>query len=410
MKTKLVAVTSILFLVFFASGCQSGGTGGTETGTTDSGKVDPTVLGGRIEASASTLVPYIAASEVGALKLSDLSALTFGTDEEWSTYLDPDNAYLLTDVFGNPDEEPRVVTKIRVLLDQFRSTVEGIFSEDPEFACLGGSSLSSEGTGDTIEIAFYGATPNGTAENRFFDCLSHGSDHEENEETILYGEDGDGIVRFVTMFDQTSTNTEEVATRGISVRIRSVIYATYGERSEEGNTVTYLDLQYAQATSYNGIDETFGSSDDVIFKSRSRISGRVVLDASGEPVSGSGDFAVTKYDRGGSNITVTKTLGRGNFGDNQFSLFKIESNAGDLSDLSRTFCIQMAVGDSGLPGNALSENCSDFEGSYAWGDVTIPFTLTPEIEEAFDEKPFFEGDDSDLIADDGNNFTIPTFE
>ena len=106
---------------------------------------------------------------------------------------------------------------------------------------------------------------------------------EEDSETTVYGENSSGTLRIAIMSDTSETNTEEVATRGDTRRIRSVTYATYHEASESSETVGYLDLQYAQSTDYNGVDDAFATSDDVIFKSRSRIVGRVIFDLLEEP-------------------------------------------------------------------------------------------------------------------------------
>lgn len=396
----------LLLMTAVFSGC--GGEGGTETGTTNG-------VAARIEAAGDALIPSLDASgisEQASLPAPFLRKAVDGTADDWETYLDPDNAYVLTDVFGSPDETPAVVTKIRVLLEHLAGNVQTVFSQDPLYLCEGGTALADS---DQIELAFYGLVANGDASNRAFDCQS-GSDviESDDDETIIYGEDAAGVVRIATMSDSTSVNTEESSTRGDQKRIMAVNYATYAETTEADGDVVYVDLQFAHGSSYNGVDDEFGTDDDVIFKSRSRITGRVVFDLDGNASVGAGDFTVTKYDEsqdaeGNINTTVTKTIGRGSFGQGAYSLFKVDSNVWTLEDLDGTFCIQMPAEDTGLPTAADSANCTALETAFAWGSASFPFTPAPMLDETFDSKEFFEGDDTDMVANDGSNFTIPTY-
>lgn len=397
------------------SGCGGGGEiGGTETGTTESG-LDTSQVASRLEAGGSALVPSVAASAVDASLSPGLVTRVAGSSTEWDLYLDPDNAYILTDIFGDPDEDPRVVTKIRILLEQFGDTVEGLFSRDPDITCLNATPLAE---GDTLEISFYGDISNGASDNRYFDCLTdesaHGTDTGERDETILYGRDSSGVIRIATMSDDTSANAEETATRGDEKRIMAVVYSTYSEAVEEGATVIYLDLNFTHVSSYNGPDDTFDTDDDVVFKSRTRITGRITLDANGEIVDANGEFTGTKYDRGPTPqgipfILVTRTVGRGSFGDGDFSLFKVDSDVDAVANIDRTFCIQAPADDSGLPAFSDPANCSASETAYAWAGSAFPFTISPELDQVFEEKPFYEDNDTDLIDDDGSNFAIPTY-
>ncbi|MBI2340261.1 MAG: hypothetical protein HYU99_07855 [Deltaproteobacteria bacterium] len=402
MKITYLALGVIFWLAF--AGCQGGegGVGGTETGTTDAGEIDTTDIGSRIDSAASALVLSVTESDANPSESPALKALADGTSGEWDTYLDADNSYVLTDIFGDPDEGFAVVTKIRVLLDQFAQTVDGLFAEDPDVTCEGAEALEE---GDTLDIAFYGEISNGAADDRLFDCQSVSED-----ETLLYGIDATGVVRVVQMSDRTSDNTEGAETRGDTVTIRSVVGSTYGEQEEEGITVAYLDLQYTQATVYNGVDDSFDTSDDVVFKSRSRITGRVELDADGNPALGTGDFTVTKYDESGGVVTVTKSIGRGSYGAGDDSLFKIDSNVSSLDDIPGTFCVQMPEDGTAVPAYADPANCTALETAFAWDDAVFPFTLSPDIDGTFDDNPFFEGDDTDLISNSGDNFTIPEYE
>lgn len=402
---KTIKTILILLSVFFLIHC---GAGGTETGTTDAEGIDTGTIGTKVKEIASTLVPEVTASSVEASLSKGGSFLIDGTSGEWDTYLEPGTSTVLTDIFGDPDVEPNVVTKIRVLLDQLEVTFDDLFGLDPAYSCTGGSALSE---GDSIEIAFYGNISNGTAEDRFFDCQYEDSD---NNETIIYGQDSDGIVRVVAMSDNTSMNTEETATRGNTIRLLIVTYATYAEQTTDGVTTGFLDLQYAQATLYSGVDGDFNTGDDVVFKSRSRITGEAVLDNTGNPTVGMGDFTVTKHDEGVNddlstfNIT-NKTTGRGSYDAGDFSLFNIDSDLSTLVDIPGIFCIQQPEDGSGVPQYAEADNCSALETSFAWGEETFPFDFSPSLEEVFEDKPFFEGNDMDLIANDGSNFEIPVF-
>lgn len=391
----------ILMMILGATACE--GEGGTETGST---------FGTKISAAADALVPEVLQSAVSE-NVSETRAAVDGTAEEWVTYLDANNAYVLTDIFGSPDEAPAVVTKIRVLLEQFGNNMDGFLSRDPDIACEQGELLSE---GDSIEIAFYGTISNGTADDRFFDCIATDGVHESDDDEItLYGEDLNGVLRIVTMTDSTNANEEEVETRGDEVQIVSVVSSNYVEVDEDGVTIAYLDLQFTHSSAYSGVDNALETDDDMYFKSRTRITGRVVLDENGEPDVGAGDFTSTKYDSSVDNLdvrntTITKAVGRGNYGSGEFSLFKVDSNVWTVDELDGTFCIQMPADDSGLPSNTDATNCTAYESAMAWGTAVFPFTISPALSETFDANLFFEGNDADLISDSGDNFVIPTYE
>lgn len=204
-------------------------------------------------------------------------------------------------------------------------------------------------------------------------------------------------------------NTADVEIRGEDTLQRQVIYTTYSEESEGEDTVAYLDLQYNQSSLYEGADGAFNTDDDVVFRNRSRITGRTVLNDEGEPTMGTGDFIVTKHDVSDYDI-ITKTIGRGSYGESEYSLFKINSDASSLAGLGRTFCVQVPDNGTSIPGYADPANCVDLETTYAWETAAFPFTLTPSVDETFDDKSFFEGNDTDLVASDGSNFTMPVYE
>lgn len=399
--------TLFLFLCVLLSHAHCGGSSsvsGTETGSTTSG-VNTSTLATRVESVADSLVPSMNASSSSSSLSAMTRLITFGSDEDWATFIDEDNSYLITDVFGGEEEAPEVVTKIRVLLGNLQGTLESLFSTDEDFSCTGGSVLDE---GDTLEVAFYGELSNGTSDDRLFDCTNTGS----NDETFLYGQDSDGVVRIVEMSENTSTNTEQTETRGDTTQFYQSIFTTYAEATESEQTVVYLDLQYVQATVYNGLDDEFGTSDDVVFKSRTRIVGRATLDDDGNVSSSTGDFSVIKYDEGvnedESTYTITtQTFGRGGYEDGEVSLFRIETDASAAADSSGTFCLEHATDT--LPSATDTAECESLEEAFAWEDAEFPFTVSPSLEEVFESNVLFEDDDEDLIANDGSNFTIPTY-
>ncbi|MBI4412614.1 MAG: hypothetical protein HY541_09045 [Deltaproteobacteria bacterium] len=410
MKITYLALGVIFWLAF--AGCQGGGdVGGTETGTTESG-LDTSTIGGKIEATASALVLSVEASDGDASVSPALRAAVDGTSDEWDTYLEDDNVTVLTDVFGSPDDEVAPVTRVRVLLDDFRNTVEGIFSEDPNIDCTGATALNE---GDSLEMAFYDPISNGTTDDRYFDCISE-QDEEDSHYVTLYGADSSGVVRVASMYDVTGDNIWYPEERGNFLQNLQVVIASYGESEEEGTTVGYLDLQYAQASIYSGLDDDIAAEEDnILFKSRSRITGRVELDADGNPVVGTGDFIVTKYDRGINEDDsiweiTTKTGGRGSFGTGEYSLFTIESDMSSVEDIPGTFCVRMPEDGTELPAYADAANCTALETELAWGEASFPFTLSPDVDATFEDNALFEGDDVELISNTGDNFSIPTYD
>jgi hypothetical protein len=412
-RMKVIKI-SLIFIIIFASflvhcgSTSSSSTGGTETGTTDSGTdtVNVTTLSVTLEAVATTLVPDIASSSSSS-SLSSSFALTYADSDDFSNFLEDDSSYVITDVFGAADESPAVVTKIRVLLDSFASNLEDLFANDSEFSCTSGDSLDE---GDTIDVAFFGELENGTSDDRYFECII-----DVNDETILYGQDSSGTVRVVAMSENTAVNEEQTDTRGDTTSFHQVVFATYGESSSSttDDTAGYLDLQYVQATVYSGVDDEFGTSDDVVFKSRSRITGTAEVDDSGSVTSGTGDFVVTKYDEGVNDddstyTNITQTMGRGSYGDGEVSLFSINTDVSDtLEDSSGTYCIEHSATD--FPSTVDSTECEALETDYAWTDADFPFTLSPTISADYETNEFFAGDDTDLISNSGDNFTIPTY-
>lgn len=403
-----LALGFIITIMACAATTESALTGGTETGSTD-----PDTNAAHIGSAAEALVLSVEDSGSGSSLSAALTRYVIdGTSADWDLYLDSDNSYVLTDIFGSADVEPRVVTKLRVLIDQFQGTVDTLVGRDPDFECDEAEALSDQG--DTIEISFYGEIDNGAADDRAFDCVVNENETEGEEVVIVYGVDDDGAIHFAKMGDSLQTNTQETATRGDQTQFYVVKHSTYAEVDEGGETVGYLDLNFSHASVYNGPDDAFGTADDVVFKSRSRITGRVTLDDDGDITGGAGEFNVIKFDAGQnqSNSTyeiVTQTMGRGDFTSGGYALFAVDSDVDGVEDADGTYCIQTPTDGSGLPLYADATNCTALETAFAWGTATFPFDLAPAIAATFEDNDFFKGDDVDMIETDGGNFTLPTY-
>lgn len=415
MKARDLALFGVFTFFFFVfvllAGCTS--KGGTETGTTGTVPFDTLTVGTKIQSIASAMVPDINAGEAESAA-NVLGEIAYGTADDWAVYLQSMNVTVLSDIFGDPDVEPRVITKIRVLVEEFVTQLQSVVDVDPDFECAGGSVLDA---GDTIDIAFYGSISNGTSGDRYFSCVGDFSGTDENGaqyvNTKLYGIDSSGLLHFVYMWQYDGPNSNPSASSASTARELRVVYATYAEESKEIGTEGYLDLQSSAIVIYGGDDDQLLTPDDVIFKARSRITGQASLDDDDNVQIASSDFTVTKYDKGfggtmeGEWNIITMSLGRGSYGDGDHSIFRIDNNQSTLSDVAGTYCIKYHA--STLPSYADSANCESYETSYAWSGSTFPFTITPALEQDFESKPFFQGNDTDMIANDGSNFTIPDY-
>ena len=391
---------------------KSGITGGTETGTTETGtaglKVNSKNLSEKIQAAAGALVPNIKSSGILNSSVSkSLSKLNYGSKSDWSKYLEKDRINILIDIFGDPDEWPQVVTKLRVLMRGVANTVEQIFGYDSSNTCHGGKKLEDS---SQVTIPFFGKIDNGTVKDRAFDCFT-----TQGSSDIVYGIDASGVGRIAIMSDITDKNTESVATRGSKKQIQQIAFVTFGEKTESRTTVVYIDIQYAQFTQYSGADNIYGTGDEVDFKSRSRITGRVGLDDDWKPVFATGDFRVTKFDRGINTdksrwASGTKYGGRGSFDDDAYFLFTIDSNMNPLVNLQHDFCIQADETGKTLPDQVGDKFCKDLEKKFAWGDTKLPFDLNPDLNKIYENNELYERNDTDLIADDRGNFVIPVYK
>lgn len=407
---RTVSVLSMLLLSLAIINCSSSSTSVTDDTTDDTSDSDTTTttidaenVAVHVEAAASALLPDITTSDEPSL----VKAVTYGDSTAWDTYTSEINSVYLEDIFGNNESGP--VTQVRVLISQFAGDVlEYIFSTDPDADCTDATALTSDS--DTIDITFYGAIDNGTSDNRFFRCYVGGETGG-----VVYGVDNDGVIHVAYAETDNSENDELPEVRGDRVAIMQVVMAQYAETTEDDVSVAYLDLQYTHATIYNGTDGDFDADDDNMeFKSRSRITGRITLDSDGNPEDATGDFQVTKYDSSQNEsleryTNVTKTIGRGSYGSGDASLFKIDSDS--FPEIPGTFCLQTpSEGTSTIPEFAESTECTALEVNFAWGDATFPFDLSPALDADFDDKEFFEDDAETLIASDGSNFTIETYE
>lgn len=456
-KNEIKFLSLIAVLLIFM-GCNSmpvglsssAATGATDTGSTDPGPIgsndtdglDASQMSARMGVVANALVPDISTTDADP-SLSYLSFLTdevsegdvseddddllmddvlldyYGTEDAWADYIkgnDGNNIWLITDIFGDPDEAPAVVTKIRVLLDAFEHQMKLLYSHDPKIECVGAELLDEENTiNNTIEVAFYGEIDNGTTEDRFFDCIKRMDNPEgdNNKAFILYGYDAEGVMRIVNMSEMTynidTTDQYYVPERGKLGKLFQVVMVTYAEDQSDAGTKGYLDLKYAQATIYLGQDEA-DPFDNVVFKSATSITGEAELDSDNHVISGQGDFSVTKYDRGVNSsdnsvwTQTTQTIGRGGYDDGDFSLFRINSTASQLEDPDQIFCLEHEEG--ALPSYTDGSNCASLVDDYPW-TTEFPFDLEPKIEKIFAEKPFIEDDGVDMISDSGDNFAMP---
>lgn len=386
-------MAGLLITLPLTAGCSA--TGGTETATTDS-------VGLYVQQTASALVPLIDTSEATGLN----AALTYGSSSDWDVYLLGDNIVYLEEIFGDPNSGFSVVTKTRVLLNQLENTIEGITTSDPTFIC---EDAVVKDFGATLDVAFYGSISNGAENDRYFDCLS-----QDGGTTTIYGQDATGTIRVVQMQDSTETNTESPEIRGDEVTIKSSVITAFHEETIVDEVNASIDLQYVQATIYNGADGNVNAQgDNVLFKSRSRITGKVTIDALGNVTSGAGQFAVTKYDQsptdGSPVIATTETLGRGNPGTGAF-LFKINSTSGTMNTVPGTFCVQSSTSVTGTPTLIDSSNCTAYETSVPWDTADFPFTLSPVIANTFENETVFDGNSTtEMITNTGSNFTIPTY-
>jgi hypothetical protein len=331
------------------------------------------------------------------------SRTTYSEATDWDTYTSEDNGAYLEEIFGDPDSGAATVSKIRVLLEQYAASVENIVTMDPDFTC----EVSEEFSGsDTIDVAFFGTVSNGTEGHRYYSCV-----YQDDGEAALYGS-ADGVVRFIQMQHGTSTNTEEVETRGDEMTLSQVVMVAYAQEEVDSITTAYLDLQYAQATIYEGADgDVLETDDNILFKSRSRITGTTVLSADGAISSPAGDFTITKYDKSltPEDQPYTSTIqihGRGDLTESAYFLLSVTGINADLPGETQTFCLSST---SLLPDAAESTNCTTYETAYAWGSTTFPFTLDPAIPATYDGISFFENDATGMIADDASNFEIPTY-
>lgn len=430
-KVKFFGVLFLSFLLIAGIGCGSSATGDNgeetngdeqnteeETGdnTPTAVEIDTSTVSAKIADGMSALIPTVTVAGLSEMISLLPKAVTYETADTWAnTYLTDDYSYLLTDIFGDPDEVPAPATRIRVVSGNVENRFEEIFTADPDITCEGlGTDILNEG--DEIDIAFYGSIANGTEEDRFFDCVIPDDGHGQ---AIIYGKDADENIRVVVMSVSEGVNEIDPDIRGDAVEFYSVIYATYGEVSEtvevedENDTVYsgFIDIQYTQATIYNGADNNFDETDDnVLFKSSTRIAGKIEYSTEDNVTldSAEGDFKVIKYDSSPGFQTTTQTAGRGSFGSSEYAIFRIETDNDALADAEGIYCIQQSADVEGVPAAVdETENCEPLEAQYAWGEDAFSFDLSPAIEAAFEDNELFT--ETDLIADNGSNFTIPEY-
>lgn len=401
---KISAIMLIGFVLLLVAAC---GKGGTETGTSD--PIDATLIGSLIQGAGSALVPDV--DESGIAGNESAKEVSYRPGEDFSAYLEGNNVIFLTNIFGPKGGLNAPETRIRVQLDWYQTILDSVFGEDPNITCAGATLLDE---GDSIDVPFFGGISNGEALDRRFKCIVErelGGSQTGIQKT-LYGSDASNVVRVVHMQQTLTQTSASMSQYGSEYRGKIVVESVYSREDGIDGGGAYLDHQYAQALVYNGADHEFDTADDVIYKNRSRITGRVTLDANNTAGMGRGDFTITKYDlnpqsEGSPVLNITKTIGRGAYNTGDYSLFDIDVNAPNMSDKAGIYCIKSSPG--ALPSYAGALNCTGYESQVPWSGYSFPFDLSPAIDELFESKQFFEGNDTDLISNSGDNFIIPDY-
>lgn len=401
MKTPFAHIWFLLSLSLAVAGC---GKGGTETGTTE--PIDPQILSSRIETVGSALVLSVEAG--GDSDASASKDIAYRSSADWDVYLESGNITALTDIFGPSTTVSPPESRVRVVLHEYQVLIDSVFSTDPSLECQGSERLDE---GDTIPIPFFGEIPNGSAGNRYFQCVREWWPGQK----MLYGQDSTGVLRIAYM--KESTEAVSAGTDpdwGDTFRSRSVIQSSYAESTVAGVTHASLDLQYAKALLYNGTDRTFDTVDDYLNRNRSRITGSAELNASGVATAGGGDFTVIKcsqhLDAGDQlRTSLTNAIGRGNAVAGGHMLFNIDVDATALEGLAGIYCLASGS-DATPPAYADPANCSSLEDAVPWSDDAFPFPISPEIDEPFEAQAFYQANDTDLISATGSNFTIPEYQ
>ncbi len=405
-------LTTAIVISSFLMGCGSGTT--TTTTTTDDGsETTITELSTNFQNTAAGLVPEVSSGGGSDLSAFSVTYSDANFDALFSTY----QPYI-ADIFGSEDEAPAVVTKIRVLLDSFANSISQLATADPDMDCsftsteMGAATTLNEG--DTIDIAFLGSINNGSSSDRKFDCQFTDDQGDDGESIYLYGSDSAGNIYIVQQQeDLNGVNNEEAETRGTTKTIVQVIYGIYHQESGNGDTtIAQLDLQYAQASIYSGPDDTMSTTtDNVIFKSRSRITGTVSINEDSSITQSSGQFSVIKYDKGNNQDTSTYTavnqfMGRGNFqagGSFIFSMNSIDNGTPAFSS-APNFCVQQT--ESLELASSDESNCTTDETAFPWSSLN--FDISPSLAANFEENALFTTED--LIANDASDFIVPTYE
>ncbi len=345
------------------------------------------------EVLASQSIPLVVTTSGG----SSLKKLNIESSTVWDDYISGGHEDYLEEIFGDPDQGFAVVTKIRVLLDQFNSTLESILSQDPDITCEGTTAF---GNPDSVELAFFGTiTPDATDA---YDCI-----YSDASETLIYGRDSQGAIHVTSQSDTESENTEDVGTRGDTKQIKQVVNMVYTQTSTESTTQAYLEMNYAQATLYNGADDSFDDADDnMVFASRTQLVGTGTIATDGSLENPVANFKVTKFDRtpgvGGATEIMTKVFGRGSMASDGAFLFTIDSNAGSLPGEDQTFCLTPT---DTLPSATDETDCDAYADNLPWS--SFEFDLAESIDANYTGFEFYE--DSDLISSSGENFEIPSY-
>lgn len=400
----------------------------------------------RIEAVTAALIPAVSSSVESSL-VAPFRYLTYQTEDLWNDILNSDNGNLLLDIFG-PNEDLAPISRLRKLTGDLKVILTQLQRRDSNFDCTG-TGITALDDSDSLDVAFLADLGNGTAGDRLFDCF-----REHDNGLSVYGRSGanSDIYNIVRMQDFFVDNTTDIASRGDQREVKIIYYVIYQESTSGDVTTANIDYHVVSWGGYGGADGDFSTADDnILFKTRARITGVATFDSSDIVSDAVGDFNSIRFDReldAEDNFAnfIIQTMGRGSYGTGDYSLFEFGTNRAELNgtkevdpttvsaedydqytncppsgedlychppDLQGFYCIQTPSSGAN-PVYASSSNCSAVEEAFAWGgtDITTVFPFTfdsqfPTLKATFENNAFFE--ETDLIANDGSDFEIPTY-
>ncbi len=403
---KLHAIGAVLFL----AACAPTDAEQSEAPSVDPETTDPesTETEALWDASVGAVIADVGWDSIPAIDLPEDNA-SFASEAEdpssWNVWTQANNAGMLASFFGTDLHGP--VSQLRIPISYAADIADGVEALDPSVTCVGGTSLDAW---DTIDAPFYGAIDNGLATDRRLACASSLSGM-----TVVYGVEtlanGTKVHRFVAYDDYSATNTELPLERGPRVRIWSVYSVTV---ADDGYGDAWVDLGFAHATAYSGPDDVFGNDDDQTFRSRTSDIGLAseIVDDLGNPTGEYqivGDFLVAREGRSLWNGVVQSNVetihGRGGFRQGDDFLFRIESDM--LPEATGPYCL--LASDAALPSEQDGVVCAPQETGLPWGAAVAPFALSRAIDADFMNVVLYDGQDGDMVNEDGSDFVQPVF-